>query len=186
MFPSPHSGILFLYSCIANVYDGTVVRFRPLIRGFFFYEESAEEKERKRLIVSVPSFGDSFFIIVTRDWNNQSLSGFPSPHSGILFLYQPQLVYEDTANGFRPLIRGFFFYPSIAREYPNYKDMTFPSPHSGILFLFREKAFNKRCCSYVVSVPSFGDSFFIEEGFKDVMYSDTGFRPLIRGFFFYE
>ena len=28
------------------------------------------------------------------------------------------------------------------------------------------------CTFYLVSVPSFGDSFFIE-GFKDVLYSDT-------------
>ena len=61
---------------------------------------------------------------------------FPSPHSGILFLYQPQLEYEDTiAGGFRPLIRGFFFY--------EYEDAI-----AGVRVT-------------VVSVPSFGDSFFI-------------------------
>ena len=39
----------------------------------------------------------------------------------------------------------------------------------------------------LVSVPSFGDSFFIdlENGVKAVALGD-GFRPLIRGFFFYE
>ena len=38
-FPSPHSGILFLYEAIHKIYD---------------YIESG---------VSVPSFGDSFFIV---------------------------------------------------------------------------------------------------------------------------
>ena len=62
-FPSPHSGILFLYldSCIANVYDGTV-GFRPLIRGFFFYISFDIGEHQADIVVSVPSFGDSFFI----------------------------------------------------------------------------------------------------------------------------
>ena len=52
MFPSPHSGILFLF-ILQDVWVYAPCRcFRPLIRGFFFYkaavilEESAEEHER--------------------------------------------------------------------------------------------------------------------------------------------
>ena len=88
------------------------------------------------------------------------------------------------AAGFRPLIRGFFFYTLRNKDYPfmianvfpsphsgilflskmyelNIQaDNEFPSPHSGILFLFSrgkgKKEIDKR-----VSVPSFGDSFFI-------------------------
>ena len=63
MFPSPHSGILFLFKLFHNV----IVRDN--------YE------------VSVPSFGDSFFMGLNRPTiNNEDINGFPSPHSGILFL----------------------------------------------------------------------------------------------------
>ena len=86
--------------------------FRPLIRGFFFYE-STEEKERKRLI-----------------------NAFPSPHSGILFLLQDNAELNESYVGgsFRPLIQGFFFYLKKAVN-RNENFIWFPSPHSGILFL---------------------------------------------------
>ena len=140
-------------------------RFRPLIRGFFFYlwdicgeiatdkEEfpsphsgilflCAEEKERKRLInaaVSVPSFGDSFFIKYEEMRLLDTIATwFPSPHSGILFLsVRAQGQKEHCLRGFRPLIRGFFFYKC-------------------------EYGLNVSYSS--VSVPSFGDSFFISLG----------------------
>ena len=41
---------------------------------------------------------------------------FPSPYSGILFLFSyktPCAFIVYTENGFRPLIRGFFFYPVV-------------------------------------------------------------------------
>ena len=60
--------------------------------------------------VSVPSFGDSFFI--------------KTPCAFIVY----------TENGFRPLIRGFFFYGITPAAF-YYKINRFPSPHSGILFL---------------------------------------------------
>ena len=64
-------------------------------------------------MVSVPSFGDSFFI------------------PGVLAGYS--LHYYC----FRPLIRGFFFYLwDICGEIATDKE-EFPSPHSGILFLYR-------------------------------------------------
>ena len=61
MFPSPHSGILFL--CL-------------------------DEKSHRRveIPVSVPSFGDSFFILQNRRKSAWLAKSFPSPHSGILFL----------------------------------------------------------------------------------------------------
>ena len=62
-FPSPHSGILFL-----------------LADQFFITVDST-------VGVSVPSFGDSFFILDVSAVNNFTItSEFPSPHSGILFL----------------------------------------------------------------------------------------------------
>ena len=67
MFPSPHSGILFLYKVTLrngeSVWDG----FRPLIRGFFFYPLTETVSSLRRLgKVSVPLFGDSFFMVVIR------------------------------------------------------------------------------------------------------------------------
>ena len=87
-FPSPHSGILFLFYpgkllldrmkstvsvpsfgdsfFISNhqLYTGERYQkgFRPLIRGFFFYEFVITALDGAVVIVSVPSFGDSFFI----------------------------------------------------------------------------------------------------------------------------
>ena len=85
--------------------------FRPLIRGFFFYIKKGSE------------------FVVT------ALDGFPSPHSGILFLYTRCGIVNADEESFRPLIRGFFFYKKYNYLYP--------------------PAWN------FVSVPSFGDSFFI-------------------------
>ena len=61
--------------------------FRPLIWGFFFYKNNI------------------FFY--------EDLKGeFPSPHSGILFLWSDQAIHsgQSAERCFRPLIRGFFFY----------------------------------------------------------------------------
>ena len=115
-------------------------------------------------------------------------SFFPPPHSGILFLLVFHVYYADyRRSGFRPLIQGFFFilkgcrydkepvdggfpspYSGILFLYPEktlfspLHNWGFPSPHSGILFLFLINAaalmFNG---NGGVSVPSFGDSFFI-------------------------
>ena len=63
------------------------------------------------IIVSVPSFGDSFFIAGMKISSVVGRFLFPSPHSGILFL----LV---TVSSLR--LSG---------------KLRFPSPHSGILFL---------------------------------------------------
>ena len=61
-------------------------------------------------LVSVPSFGDSFFI--------------PRTTRTIVFF----------APSFRPLIRGFFFYGGMIYIL-RFSFLAFPSPHSGILFL---------------------------------------------------
>ena len=139
----------------------------------------------KMLQVSVPSFGDSFFMR-----GNKSLD-------------------EKSYRRFRPLIRGFFFYfLKFANEHAS--SCSFPSPHSGILFLFTRALINllirKRkfpsphsgilfLCEIGgeqvfsewadVSVPSFGDSFFIIVWNAGIFSQRFRFRPLIRGFFFY-
>ena len=115
VFPSPHSGILFLsdfgywrkalsrlcfrplirgfffYLVTFIMHESYRQCFRPLIRGFFFYILSrGQEITIKIIIVSVPSFGDSFFIIRANSTKEAA-----------------------EVEGFRPLIRGFFFYPVV-------------------------------------------------------------------------
>ena len=85
--------------------------FRPLIRGFFFYLNGNAYTFYAFDSVSVPSFGDSFFIMYTDKRCDPRKMRFPSPHSGILFL--SAVILEESAEekeSFRPLIRGFFFY----------------------------------------------------------------------------
>ena len=62
--------------------------FRPLIRGFFFYKGWLDTYAKEDTVpVSVPSFGDSFFIEVPYQGGTKVVTlEFPSPHSGILFL----------------------------------------------------------------------------------------------------
>ena len=158
-FPSPHSGILFLFVPSRKL-PSWHLRFRPLIRGFFFYLGSRESRYVYLQIVSVPSFGDSFFIRGKRTQAPDKCS-------------------------FRPLIRGFFFYRKIGKllnelrkrvSVPSFGDsffikktysdaaeclgISFPSPHSGILFL-SVNLMHRHMKNLTVSVPSFGDSFFI-------------------------
>ena len=138
---------------------------------------------RPGIFVSVPLFGDSFFIILDA-WLNEAGTGlFPSPYSGILFLYLEESEEEKERKRFpspysgilflfgdyspiaffiracfRPLIRGFFFYK--VGIYHGKIQTEFPSPYSGILFLL-----------ITLSHHTFSLT--------------TSFRPLIRGFFFY-
>ena len=110
---------------------------------------------------------------------------------------------------FRPLIRGFFFYVLKCVQHYSEENKAFPSPYSGILFLsgcipkkpkwakyvsvpsFGDSFFIPRRRSSLqlsavrVSVPSFGDSFFMKVDVRIDEITDNGFRPLIRGFFFY-
>ena len=68
-------------------------------------------------------------------------------------------TYRDNP-GFRPLIRGFFFYKMKVRMYRNY-DKFVSVPSFGDSFFIQENY--AELCSRIdeVSVPSFGDSFFI-------------------------
>ncbi len=60
LFPSPYSGILFLYVALTN--------------------------EQVSKILSVPLFGDSFFMMSEDEVTQRLMKDFPSPYSGILFL----------------------------------------------------------------------------------------------------
>ena len=136
MFPSPHSGILFLSGTDIPAAESRTQSFRPLIRGFFFY-----------------------------DTDDNHECGYKFKH------------------GFRPLIRGFFFYLKRLINAAALMFNGFPSPHSGILFLFSYTVYYQTVL-HNVSVPSFGDSFFMVNKNADKPDKDC-FRPLIRGFFFY-
>ena len=63
------------------------------------------------------------------------------------------------SSGFRPLIRGFFFYCFFTNANNCAHWGAFPSPYSGILFLFLD--IGEKLLAGFVSVPLFGDSFFI-------------------------
>ena len=86
---------------------------------------------------------------------------FPSPHSGILFL--------------------FLFLPVILKQI---RDM-FPSPHSGILFLYLilRKALRKKNGNGFR--PLIRGFFFYFRAYNEEIHEEVRFRPLIRGFFFY-
>ena len=90
------------------------------------------------------------------------MAGFRPLIRGFFFYTQKKHCFPHfTTGGFRPLIRGFFFYMSEKFEIIDTKFAKFPSPHSGILFLLFK---------------------YIFDNYKK---ESTGFRPLIRGFFFY-
>ena len=129
--------------------------------SFFMRKETVKCKTNST--VSVPSFGDSFFIWIEAEHNLSIYNTVSVPSFGDSFFmatHNPTL-FNTLLLRFRPLIRGFFFY-----------------------------SIDKVCftCSYrKVSVPSFGDSFFIERHLSIKRYfMKNSFRPLIRGFFFYN
>ena len=159
--------------------------FRPLIRGFFFYKGLAKVTELKPAGFRPLIRGFFFYQDVFRR-SPSGRSTFPSPYSGILFL----------------CVRVEYVYMYFTKK-------RFPSPYSGILFLFLicvyyatsivrvsvplfgDSFFMTLCVRRrtnslrLVSVPLFGDSFFMKnETFKSD-FGSCGFRPLIRGFFFY-
>ena len=87
------------------------------------------------VIVSVPSFGDSFFILSVT-LTDRKAAVFPSPHSGILFLLTAAEAYPTSLIKVFPSPHsGILFYRCVCwREISSYR-VWFPSPHSGILFL---------------------------------------------------
>ena len=158
--------------------------FRPLIRGFFFYHCYCLWKRCQVRGFPSPHSGILFLCLPGSLW--QCYLQFPSPHSGILFLLDIMKISSVIGKfiGFRPLIRGFFFYQmtqwlEVITPFPSFRPLIrgfffyghlyphtmcasslFPSPHSGILFL--SAAGYRTISKFRVSVPSFGDSFFIK------------------------
>ena len=137
--------------------------------------------------VSVPSFGDSFFMLLENEPLKNIWEWFPSPHSGILFLFRPTFSgkYSVRIEFPSPHSGILFLLNAAAFMFDGNGGNPFPSPHSGILFLFpifrreipcqgkcfrpliRGFFFYREITNYLieqkVSVPSFGDSFFMFE-----------------------
>ena len=136
MFPSPHSGILFLFglseSNTKRYEDVSVPSF-----GDSFFIKVGETALMRTGYVSVPSFGDSFFI---RE----------------VFGTQEKFAVSVSVPSF-----GDSFFINRDADRIQYHFYLFPSPHSGILFLSIVKGKAKVVESTIVSVPSFGDSFFM-------------------------
>ena len=160
MFPSPHSGILFLLSIMLAVIVSAGAVSVPSFGDSFFIYSVTTSKYQNMFYVSVPSFGDSFFISVN-------------------ILKCGKIHYC-----FRPLIRGFFFYDEWREYTTKITDDSFRPLIRGFFFYYSDTEKN-RFNGVVVSVPSFGDSFFIMKISSIIGKLVAGFRPLIRGFFFY-
>ena len=87
-------------------------------------------------MVSVPSFGDSFFIslfLVGQVFPDHV--GFPSPHSGILFLCVQKKILRRFSALFPSPHSGILFLSEWVDSEWLTEKVEFPSPHSGILFL---------------------------------------------------
>ena len=136
--------------------------FRPLIRGFFFYEFVFTALDGAVVIVSVPSFGDSFFMH-GKSYKAQYFKKRFRPLIRGFFFYLPNWLskHPEMWERFRPLIRGFFFYkPEWKRIY--ILCVCFRPLIRG--FFFYDGKSDMLCCPYCgVSVPSFGDSFFMND-----------------------
>ena len=84
----PSFGDSFFIRNYIGIWEHKTDSFRPLIRGFFFYEDGFITDPMVYKEVSVPSFGDSFFIGKLIFCAVRDAMEFPSPHSGILFLFE--------------------------------------------------------------------------------------------------
>ena len=103
--------------------EKTINCFRPLIRGFFFYNKPCNSNNQFDNSVSVPSFGDSFFIMY-RNYDKFPYDdhvSVPSFGDSFFIAERRHMNEEKTINCFRPLIRGFFFYK--VKNYIDYRSL---------------------------------------------------------------
>ena len=87
---------------------------------------------------------------------------------------------------FRPLIRGFFFYPltETVSSLRRLGKVSVPLFGDSFFMVVIRPTFSGKYA--VVSVPLFGDSFYIRTSHRISSGWRKCFRPLIRGFFFYD
>ena len=162
MFPSPHSGILFLLKTCLKMKQSVLRKcFRPLIRGFFFYDrcgavDSRELSRRFRPlirgfffyyqggmkvvtlekgVVSVPSFGDSFFICAYSERMIQVSEKVSVPSFGDSFFIRRYTLGHLRRDSVSVPSFGDSFFMSMGCMQEYAAACVFPSPHSGILFL---------------------------------------------------
>ena len=161
-FPSPHSGILFLFPMCGNLCAGSDAEVSvPSFGDSFFIIIYKAYKIRFTIVfVSVPSFGDSFFMFEIAPFTiSYFFVSVPSFGDSFFILGMRTLLSRMSFGVSVPSFGdSFFIRPAFSRDYS--VTVEFPSPHSGILFLFN-------LCDNT------------EEGLLN------SFRPLIRGFFFY-
>ena len=137
-FPSPYSGILFLSGCIPKKPKWAKYVSVPSFGDSFFIPRRRSSLQLSAVRVSVPSFGDSFFMVCIERTSRLIMMRFPSPHSGILFLY-----------GY---LRRCSNVPGGIVSVPSFGDS---------FFILLSRAYQSCPMIMTVSVPSFGDSFFI-------------------------
>ena len=138
-FPSPYSGILFLYERYKYLRKINCRVSVPLFGDSFFMRRLSCSMVTAGIRFPSPYSGILFLLEAHVKDGETHYVRFPSPYSGILFLWGNYWKYRIRAVlSFRPLIRGFFFYGT---------------PRADIYFQ-----------SDGVSVPLFGDSFFITSG----------------------
>ena len=114
------------------------------------------------------------------------LTGFRPLIRGFFFYRATFRLNALFASRFRPLIRGFFFYMTSHSWYMR-TPPTVSVPSFGDSFFMGYQEGETHYVRLTVSVPSFGDSFFISiDNRMYVSSSKRSFRPLIRGFFFYQ
>ncbi len=109
-FPSPYSGILFLSGCIPKKPKWAKYVSVPSFGDSFFIPRRRSSLQLSAVRVSVPSFGDSFFILMEYHWKNTKT-----------FVSVPSF--------------GDSFFMSLSLPLLMVRWLLFPSPHSGILFL---------------------------------------------------
>ena len=135
--------------------------FRPLIRGFFFYQDVFRRSPSGRSTFPSPYSGILFLCVrVEYVYMYFTKKRFPSPYSGILFLFLICVYYATSIVRVSvPLFGDSFFMKKAVRKNENFINVSVP--------LFGDSFFMTLCVRRrtnslrLVSVPLFGDSFFI-------------------------
>ena len=160
-FPSPYSGILFLSGCIPKKPKWAKYVSVPSFGDSFFIPRRRSSLQLSAVRVSVPSFGDSFFICSCITHWKKRISCFRPLIRGFFF-YIINMTLKEFAKDLFPSPHSGILFLSDHNTKLNLEESAegFPSPHSGILFLSRTDP-TFPVFAVGVSVPSFGDSFFI-------------------------
>ena len=181
-----HSGILFLSAINNEDINGVVSVSVPSFGDSFFIHLPSFHRRQHHHCVSVPSFGDSFFMFNKLAFFMRALVA-PLTHSGILFLCLINAAaFMFDGNGVSVPSFGDSFFISRCGAVDSRELSRFRPLIRGFFFYADYSAGLRIYGRCDVSVPSFGDSFFIRHGLNVTLTHLICFRPLIRGFFFYR